>query len=89
MALHIKPHFVTAAVLIVLLLALIAVSFWLGWNVESFITLMEMNLVLGPAVYVFLLAVSIVLVPLSSLPLLPIAANIWGVLLENTKDGPW
>jgi len=81
MVLHIKPHFVTAVVLIVLLLALIAVGFWLGWNVEPFITFMEMNSVLGPAVYVFLLTVSIVLVPLSSLPLLPIAANIWGVLL--------
>lgn len=63
-------------------LALIALA---GWQWEWDVSWMEgwvaEHRLLGAALYVVLLAVSVVMLPFSSLPLLPLAARSYGVIM--------
>ncbi len=64
----------------ILLIALIALGFWQQqWDLTAIEQAIERHSILGPALYVAFLAICVVLLPLSSLPLLPIATRLWGV----------
>lgn len=61
------------------LLALAALALWQWqWEVAPLEAWIEQHRVLGAAVYATAVAASVVLLPLSSLPLLPLAAHLYG-----------
>jgi len=63
------------------LLAVAAVGLWQWqWDTSALEAWIEEHAVLGAAVYVVAVAASVVLLPLSSLPLLPFAAHMYGFL---------
>lgn len=73
-----KSNIITVAILLVLAgLGLWQAEFDVSW-IEYWI---QQHPVLGAAIYVALVVTSVVLLPLSSMPLLPIAARNFGVLL--------
>jgi uncharacterized membrane protein YdjX (TVP38/TMEM64 family) len=62
--------------------ALIALSVWqLEWDISWLETWFGQHPVLGAAIYVVLVVASVVLLPFSSLPLLPLATRSYGVVL--------
>lgn len=62
--------------------ALIALSVWqLEWDISLLETWFGQHPVLGAAIYVVLVVASVVLLPFSSLPLLPLATRRYGVVL--------
>lgn len=62
------------------LLGILALGVWQWqWDVSWLESWIENRPVLGAAAYVVVVAASIVLLPLSSLPLLPLAAGVYGV----------
>ncbi|OGA79108.1 MAG: hypothetical protein A3G81_00130 [Betaproteobacteria bacterium RIFCSPLOWO2_12_FULL_65_14] len=64
------------------LLALAALALWQWqWEVAPLEAWIEEHEVLGAAVYLVAVAASVVLLPLSSLPLLPFAAHLYGFWL--------
>jgi uncharacterized membrane protein YdjX (TVP38/TMEM64 family) len=61
------------------LLALAALALWqLQWDMWLLEAWSEEHALLGAAVYLFAVAASVVLLPLSSLPLLPLAVHLYG-----------
>ncbi len=61
--------------------ALVALALWQWeWDTSGVELWISLHAWLGGLLYVALLAVSVVLLPLSSLPLLPLAAKIFGVV---------
>lgn len=64
------------------MVALIALSVWqLEWDISWLETWFGQHPVLGAAIYVVLVVASVVLLPFSSLPLLPLATRSYGVVL--------
>lgn len=62
------------------LLAIVALGVWQwGWDVALVQAWLENRPYLGALIYVALLAASVVVLPLSSLPLLPVSARAYGV----------
>ena len=56
--------------------AMLALGAWqVGWDASALQAWIERNPVLGASLYVMLVAGSVVLLPFSSLPLLPIATT--------------
>lgn len=69
-------------IFVLLLLGIVLVGFWqLQWDLSSLEAWIAEHRVLGIIVYVIFVAASVVLLPFSSLPLLPLAARIFGVWL--------
>lgn len=65
-----------------LLLSIIVISLWqLQWDLSVLEEWMAEHRILGIAVYVVFVAASVVILPFSSLPLLPLAARVFGVWL--------
>lgn len=66
--------------LFLLIVAAILLGFWeFQWDLSAFEAWIAAHHILGIAVYVVFVAASVVLLPFSSLPLLPLAARIFGV----------
>lgn len=69
-------------ILVVIALALVALGVWqLEWDMSWLESWIGRHPVLGAGIYFVLVAASVVLLPFSSLPLLPFAAQNFGVLL--------
>lgn len=72
----------TKIILVVIALALLALGVWqLEWDMSWLESWIGQNPVLGAGIYFVLVAASVVLLPFSSLPLLPFATQNFGVLL--------
>ncbi len=70
--------------LVIIAAAVLGVAAWpYRHELDRIVPWIERNSVLGAVAYVLATAVSIVLLPFSSLPLLPLAARIWGVWLAG------
>lgn len=69
------------AILAVAAIALVALSAWQwGWDMAWLEAWIRANRILGAAIYVATVAASVVVMPFSSLPLLPLAARSYGVV---------
>lgn len=69
------------AILAVAVIALVALSAWQwNWQVSWLEAWIGQNRALGAAIYVVVVAASVVVMPFSSLPLLPLAARSYGVV---------
>lgn len=65
---------------VLLLLSIVVVGLWqLQWDVSALEAWIAAHRFLGGAVYVIFVMASVVLLPFSSLPLLPLAARVFGV----------
>lgn len=64
---------------IVLLVLLCATLWQFQWDIQGIIAWIEVHRMAGMAVYLLFLIASVVLLPFSSLPLLPVAARVFGV----------
>ncbi|NMM38049.1 MAG: TVP38/TMEM64 family protein [Glaciimonas sp.] len=72
----------TKIILGVIALALVALGVWqLEWDMSWFKSWIGLHPVLGAGIYFVLVVASVVLLPLSSLPLLPFATKMFGVVL--------
>lgn len=70
------------------LLTMIALAAWQWqWDMSALESWIEDHVILGAAVYVAAVASSVVLVPLSSLALIPLAAHVYGVLMAALLSG--
>lgn len=71
----------TTWVLVLVVLGIAGMALWeWKWDIVPLETWIEDHAVLGALVYVVAVAASVVLLPLSSLPLLPFAAYLYGVV---------
>jgi uncharacterized membrane protein YdjX (TVP38/TMEM64 family) len=71
-------------VFFLLLLSIIVIGLWqLQWDLSALEKWITDHRILGIAVYVVFVAASVVLLPFSSLPLLPLAARVFGVWLTS------
>lgn len=71
----------TKIILVLIALALVALGVWqLEWDISWLKIWIGQHPVLGAGIYFVLVAASVVLLPFSSLPLLPFAAQNFGVL---------
>lgn len=72
----------TKAIIALGAVALVALAAWQWeWDVAWLEAWIEWHKLLGAGIYLLLVAASVVLLPFSSLPLLPLAAHSYGVLL--------
>ncbi|NMM25873.1 MAG: TVP38/TMEM64 family protein [Glaciimonas sp.] len=72
----------TKIILVVIALALVALGVWqLEWDMSRLESWIGQHRVLGAGIYFVLVVASVVLLPFSSLPLLPFATQNFGVLL--------
>lgn len=72
-------------IFVLLLLSIVLVGFWqLQWDLSALEAWIAEHRILGIVVYVMFVAASVVLLPFSSLPLLPLAARVFGVWLTAT-----
>lgn len=72
----------TKNIIAISLLVLAALAIWQWeWDMSGFASWIGVHPVLGALIYVVLVVASVVLLPFSSLPLLPFAVNIYGVVL--------
>ena len=69
-----------AAIIIALF---IVISYFMSRNVVFFENLITGNEIWGSLIYILILAFSVVIAPVSSLPLIPVASNIYGVLITR------
>lgn len=70
----------TNLIFILLLLSIVVIGLWqLQWNLSGLEEWIAKHHFLGIAVYIIFVAASVVLLPFSSLPLLPLAARVFGV----------
>jgi len=73
-------HFWWKIIFVLLLLSIVVVGLWqLQWDLSALEGWIVAHRILGIAVYILFVAASVVLLPFSSLPLLPLAARIFGV----------
>jgi uncharacterized membrane protein YdjX (TVP38/TMEM64 family) len=66
-------------ILVVFVLTLWGLGTYLGMEIDTVMDQIKQNRVWGAGLYILFLALSIVIAPFTSLPLLPFAAEIWGV----------
>jgi uncharacterized membrane protein YdjX (TVP38/TMEM64 family) len=67
-------------VFVLLLLSIIVVGLWqLQWDLSALEEWLAAHRIIGIAVYLVFVAASVVLLPFSSLPLLPLAARVFGI----------
>lgn len=70
------------SIFFLLVLSIVVVGLWqLQWDLSALEGWIAAHRILGIAVYIVFVAASVVLLPFSSLPLLPLAARIFGVWL--------
>jgi len=81
---RLNPRHIKALVIGGILLLLIASGAAVQWDFTALVESVKQRPIASAVVYVFALAASIVLMPLSSLMLLPFAASVWGVFIGGT-----
>ena len=72
-----------AVSLLTVVVLFIIVSILVRQNLDFFHSLIESHYVLGIFVFIFLEIISIVAAPITSLPIIPIASNTYGILLTS------
>jgi uncharacterized membrane protein YdjX (TVP38/TMEM64 family) len=68
--------------ILLIIIFFILVSYLVQTNIEFFRNLIGQNF-LGMLIYVLIAIVAIVIAPISTIPLLPIASNLWGVFIAT------
>ena len=75
-----KSVTVRHVLIVIVLAALVIGGMFIPWDTDAIAERMRTHPVLGVTIYIAALAASVVLLPLSSLPLVPLAVEIFGVL---------
>jgi len=74
-------HLQKAAAVGIALLALAALTFWQWqWDIAGIESFIQTNIMLGGMLYVLVVILSIIALPLTSLPLLPVAVRLFGIV---------
>lgn len=77
-------HLPKAYLLLIILVILFLGAWQLQWDFVNLVDSMKQRPVMSAVIYVFALISSVVFLPLSSLPLLPLAASVWGIVIGGT-----
>jgi len=80
MRLNSKDKLIAFSSLLLIIILFIAASFAVQQYNDSFISIVERGGAFGMLIYVLITVVAIVIAPISTIPLLPIASNLWGFI---------